>query len=56
MISQLFHFDSPAVVVLCAAPSKIRQVMLAAQELDMTNGEYVFFNIQLLSRLVGSVQ
>ena len=41
----------PTVVVLCAAPKKIKEIMLAAEELNMvTSGEYVFFNIELFNR------
>jgi len=40
------------VIVLCAAPRKVREIMLAAEELGMvSSGEYVFFNIELLNRL-----
>ncbi len=39
------------VVVLCAAPRKIKEIMLAAEELNMVaSGEYVFFNIELRNR------
>jgi hypothetical protein len=41
----------PTVVVLCAAPKKIKEIMLAAEELNMVaSGEYVFFNIELFNR------
>lgn len=40
------------VIVLCAAPRKIKEIMLAAEELQMTSGEYVFFNIELLNRFL----
>lgn len=36
---------------MCANPQAIREIMLAADELNMVNsGEYVFFNIELFSR------
>ena len=36
---------------MCANPQTIREIMLAAEELNMINsGEYVFFNIELFSR------
>lgn len=39
--------------MLCAAPRKVREIMLAAEELNMvSSGEYVFFNIELLNRSV----
>lgn len=38
-------------MVLCAAPRKIKEIMLAAEELNMVaSGEYVFFNIELRNR------
>lgn len=47
-IKILFLFP---VVVLCATPMKIKEIMLAAEELNMVDsGEYVFFNIELLNR------
>lgn len=43
-------FSSP-VVIMCASPSTIREIMLAAAELNMVDsGEYVFFNIDIFSR------
>lgn len=39
------------VVVLCANPNTVRNIMLAADELNMvSSGEYVFFNIELFSK------
>ncbi|PAA64474.1 hypothetical protein BOX15_Mlig000254g5 [Macrostomum lignano] len=38
-----------AVVVLCADPDTVREIMIKAQELGFINGEYVFFNIDLFS-------
>lgn len=36
---------------MCANPSTIREIMLAAYELNMVeSGEYVFFNIEIFSR------
>ncbi|KAH9283371.1 Atrial natriuretic peptide receptor 1 [Echinococcus granulosus] len=37
------------VVILCADPDAVRQLMLIAYELGFINGEYVFINIDLLS-------
>lgn len=38
---------------MCASPSTIREIMLAAAELNMVNsGEYVFFNIEIFGRYV----
>jgi atrial natriuretic peptide receptor A len=40
-----------AVVVVCANPNTVREILLAAEELNMVDsGEYVFFNIELFSR------
>lgn len=40
-----------AVVVMCANSTTIREIMLAAEELNMVDsGEYVFFNIELFKR------
>lgn len=42
-----------AVVVVCANPKTVREILLAAEELNMVDsGEYVFFNIELFSRWV----
>jgi atrial natriuretic peptide receptor A len=38
------------VVVLCASPDSVREIMIKAAELHFDNGEYVFFNIDLFSR------
>ncbi|XP_071083341.1 atrial natriuretic peptide receptor 1-like isoform X2 [Haliotis cracherodii] len=38
-----------AVVVLCASPQAVREIMIKAHELNFDNGEYVFFNIDLFS-------
>ncbi|KAK6176544.1 hypothetical protein SNE40_014809 [Patella caerulea] len=37
------------VVVLCASPDSVREIMIKAHELNFDNGEYVFFNIDLFS-------
>lgn len=42
---------SVSVMVVCANPSTVREILLAAEELNMIDsGEYVFFNIELFSR------
>ncbi|KAI9553877.1 hypothetical protein GHT06_019147 [Daphnia sinensis] len=45
----LLHIsESSRIIVLCAAPPKIKEIMLAAEELNMVaSGDYVFFNIEL---------
>ncbi|XP_037711183.1 atrial natriuretic peptide receptor 1 isoform X1 [Drosophila subpulchrella] len=41
-----------AIVIMCADPQSIRQIMLTAEELNMIDsGEYVFINIELFSRV-----
>ena len=36
---------------MCAAPDKVREILLAAEKLGMMQkGEYVFFNVELFSR------
>ncbi|KAJ2954872.1 hypothetical protein O0L34_g3193 [Tuta absoluta] len=43
------------IVVLCANPKTVRNIMLAADELNMVaSGEYVFFNIELFSNLASA--
>ncbi|VVC30622.1 Adenylyl cyclase class-4/guanylyl cyclase,Periplasmic binding protein-like I,Receptor [Cinara cedri] len=43
--------NSSRIIVLCADPSMVREILLAAEELNMIDsGEYVFFNIELFSR------
>ncbi|XP_047510982.1 atrial natriuretic peptide receptor 1-like isoform X1 [Pieris napi] len=43
------------IVVLCANPSTVREIMLAADDLNMvSSGEYVFFNIELFSNLASA--
>ncbi len=40
-------------MILCASPSKVRDILLKAEELGMMDdGEYVFFNVDLFDRLV----
>ncbi|KAJ0172113.1 hypothetical protein K1T71_012086 [Dendrolimus kikuchii] len=43
------------IVVLCANPNTVREIMLAADDLNMvSSGEYVFFNIELFSNLASA--
>lgn len=35
------------IIVLCASPDTVREIMIRAHELNFDNGEYVFFNIDL---------
>ncbi|XP_053671617.1 atrial natriuretic peptide receptor 1 [Anopheles nili] len=45
------------VVIMCASPSTIREIMLAAAELNMVNsGEYVFFNIEIFGSMTATKQ
>ncbi|XP_041349917.1 atrial natriuretic peptide receptor 1-like isoform X1 [Gigantopelta aegis] len=37
------------IIILCASPNSIREIMIKAHELNFDNGEYVFFNIDLFS-------
>ena len=38
-------------VILCASPIKVREILLAAEGLGlMDRGEYVFFNVELFAR------
>lgn len=48
---QSLVFVNVSVVVLCASPDSVREIMIKAHELNFDNGEYVFFNIDLFSRL-----
>ena len=44
----IFYFP---VVIMCASPSKVRDILLAAEALGMMEkGEYVFFNVELFTR------
>ncbi|KAK3733149.1 hypothetical protein RRG08_046073 [Elysia crispata] len=36
-------------IVLCASPNTVREIMIKAHELNFDNGEYVFFNIDLFA-------
>ncbi|XP_071098893.1 atrial natriuretic peptide receptor 1-like [Haliotis cracherodii] len=38
-----------SIVVLCASPDSVRDIMIKAHQLNFDNGEYVFFNIDLFS-------
>ncbi|XP_045504211.1 atrial natriuretic peptide receptor 1 isoform X1 [Colias croceus] len=43
------------IVVVCASPNTVREIMLAADDLNMvSSGEYVFFNIELFSNLASA--
>jgi len=35
---------------MCASPDTVREIMLTAEQLGMTGGEYVFFSIELFPR------
>ncbi|XP_035213061.1 receptor-type guanylate cyclase gcy-28-like, partial [Stegodyphus dumicola] len=44
-----------AVIVMCASPDTVREILLAAEELGMIkSGEYVFFSIELFTSKVES--
>ena len=50
IITYLIYFYF-SVVIMCASPSKVRDILLAAEELQMMErGEYVFFNVELFTR------
>ncbi|XP_037036994.1 atrial natriuretic peptide receptor 1-like isoform X1 [Bradysia coprophila] len=43
------------IVIMCANPNTIREIMLAAEELNMVDsGEYVFFNIELFTSMTAT--
>lgn len=43
------------IVVVCASPATVREIMLAADELNMvSSGEYVFFNVELFSNMASA--
>ncbi|XP_055636568.1 atrial natriuretic peptide receptor 1 isoform X2 [Toxorhynchites rutilus septentrionalis] len=43
------------IVIMCASPTTIREIMLAAAELNMVDsGEYVFFNIDIFSSMAAT--
>nr|CAH8827565.1 unnamed protein product [Trichobilharzia regenti] len=41
--------DSARIVILCTDPEVVRNIMLEAHKLNMVNGDYAFFNLDLLS-------
>ncbi|XP_055636571.1 atrial natriuretic peptide receptor 1 isoform X4 [Toxorhynchites rutilus septentrionalis] len=46
---------SHSIVIMCASPTTIREIMLAAAELNMVDsGEYVFFNIDIFSSMAAT--
>ena len=50
MIFFFISFIPFSVVILCAAPKKVREILLAAHGLGMMEkGEYVFFNVELFT-------
>ncbi|XP_022162980.1 atrial natriuretic peptide receptor 1 [Myzus persicae] len=50
LLTELSH--SSRIMVVCANPLTVREILLAAEELNMIDsGEYVFFNIELFSSL-----
>ena len=50
MIFKFFYFLS--VIVMCANPQTIREIMIAAEELNMIDsGEYVFINIEIFGSI-----
>uniref|UniRef100_A0A2M4B9V1 Guanylate cyclase n=2 Tax=Anopheles marajoara TaxID=58244 RepID=A0A2M4B9V1_9DIPT len=43
------------IVIMCASPATIREIMLAAAELNMvSSGEYVFFNIEIFGSMAAT--
>ncbi|XP_059149224.1 atrial natriuretic peptide receptor 1-like [Physella acuta] len=38
-----------SIIVMCASPFTVREIMIRAHEMNFDNGEYVFFNIDLFS-------
>ncbi|XP_025194513.1 atrial natriuretic peptide receptor 1 [Melanaphis sacchari] len=50
LLTELSH--NARIMVVCANPLTVREILLAAEELNMIDsGEYVFFNIELFSSL-----
>lgn len=46
---------TPLVIIMCANPKTIREIMIAAEELKMIDsGEYVFFNVEIFGSLTRS--
>ncbi|KAG9353735.1 hypothetical protein JZ751_011857 [Albula glossodonta] len=41
--------DSEGIIIMCAAADIIRDIMLAAHRRRLTNGSYIFFNIELFN-------
>ena len=41
------HF--PAVVIMCMGSNNIREIMLAAHRRRLTDGNYIFFNVELFN-------
>ncbi|GFQ66010.1 hypothetical protein TNCT_177151 [Trichonephila clavata] len=49
----LSDMTSCLVIVICASPDTVREILLAAEEIGMiASGEYVFFSIELFTRYV----
>ena len=45
--------DVVSVIILCASPHHVREILMVADDLNMvSSGEYVFFNIKLSTRWV----
>ena len=36
---------------MCANPQSIRDILIAAEEINMINGEYVFLNVEIFASL-----
>ncbi|XP_037077000.1 atrial natriuretic peptide receptor 3-like [Pollicipes pollicipes] len=42
---------SARIIILCASPHRVREILLVADDLNMvSSGEYVFFNVELSTR------
>ncbi|XP_076439161.1 atrial natriuretic peptide receptor 1-like [Babylonia areolata] len=41
--------NNARIIVLCASPNSVREIMIQAHDLNFDNGEYVFFNIDLFN-------
>lgn len=41
--------DLSLVVIMCAGADRIREIMLAAHDQKLTNGSYMFFNVDLFN-------
>ncbi|KAI6182296.1 Guanylate cyclase [Aphelenchoides bicaudatus] len=44
---RLTYEDTELIIILCSSPQTVREIMLAAHDLGMTKGEYVFINIDV---------